>query len=195
MSSTFRYWLTWLWCRSTSSSPSSAYRRLVRNTVRSDTCRAAATWEAVQPSSILSRMRARVIAWAEPLPARIILLSRPFSWTARRTPYISCTMDAPPTTQLLSKRQHPGSDRLIPDNTALTQYQTSTAPGKHKHRSARWRLGTRRLSTRPPNVRRLPILRHRGARVLPPGLAKRHPGGPTSLPAHVPSDSWLRFEV
>ena len=41
---------------------------------------------------------------------------------------IPCTMDAPPTTQPLSKRQHPGSDRLMPDNTALTRYWTSTAP-------------------------------------------------------------------
>ena len=45
-SSTFRCRLTWRWCRSASSSPCSANRRLVRNTVRPDTSRASATWGA-----------------------------------------------------------------------------------------------------------------------------------------------------
>ena len=40
-----------------SSNPPSTYRRLVRNTVRSETSKAAATCGAVQPSSILSRTR------------------------------------------------------------------------------------------------------------------------------------------
>ena len=92
LSSTFLGRLTWLWRRSTSSRPSSAYRRLVRNTVRSDPSSAAATWGAVQPSSIFSRLRARVMAGAELLPALIICLSRPFSCVARRTPYFSCTI-------------------------------------------------------------------------------------------------------
>ena len=58
-SSTFLGRLTWLWCLSTFQS-FLGYRRLVRNTVRSDTSSAVATWGAVQPSSILIRMRARV---------------------------------------------------------------------------------------------------------------------------------------
>ena len=36
-----------------SSNPSSMYRRLVRNTVRSETSKAAATWEGIQPSPVL----------------------------------------------------------------------------------------------------------------------------------------------
>ena len=82
----FVQWLTLVWRRSASSSPSSMYRHLARGTVRSDTSKAAATMEAVQPLSVLSRMRALVTAWAELLPGRIILLSRPFSWTLRWTP-------------------------------------------------------------------------------------------------------------
>ena len=37
-------------------------------------------------------MRARVMAWAELLPALIIFLSRPFSAGTSRTPYFSCTI-------------------------------------------------------------------------------------------------------
>ena len=51
--------------------PSSAYRRLVRNTVRGDVSRAAATWEALQPASVLSRMRTRLMTRAERWPLRI----------------------------------------------------------------------------------------------------------------------------
>ena len=42
-----------------------------------------------QPSSVFSRMRARVMAWAELLPALIICRSRPFSGVLSWTPYLS----------------------------------------------------------------------------------------------------------
>ena len=69
-SSSLRYRLAWGWSCRTPSNPSSAYRPLVRNTVRGDVSRAAATWDALQPSSVLSRMRARLMTRAEcwPLP-------------------------------------------------------------------------------------------------------------------------------
>ena len=56
---------------------------LARNTVRSETSKATAAWEAVRPSSDFSRMGALVMAWAGLLPALIILRSRPFSWDPR----------------------------------------------------------------------------------------------------------------
>jgi hypothetical protein len=43
----------------------------MRNTVRGDVSKAAATWEALQPSSVLSRMRARVAIRTELFPLRI----------------------------------------------------------------------------------------------------------------------------
>ena len=47
------------------------YRRLVRNTGRGDVSRATATCEALHPSSVLSRMRARLMTRAECWPLRI----------------------------------------------------------------------------------------------------------------------------
>ena len=55
---------------STPSSPSSAKRRLMRNTLDSATSRAWATLGADQPSPVLSRMRARAATRAGLLPAR-----------------------------------------------------------------------------------------------------------------------------
>ena len=120
LSSTFLGRLTWLWCLSASASPSSAYRRLVRNTVRSDTSSAAA----VQPASIFNRIRPRVMGCAELLPALIICLSRPFSCVARRTPYFSRPMTTShPTTLRLSPRWHPIWLHVLTDNTSLAEYQ------------------------------------------------------------------------
>ena len=48
-SSSLPYRLAWGWSWSTPSNPSSAYRRLVRNTVRCDVSRAAATWGGAPP--------------------------------------------------------------------------------------------------------------------------------------------------
>ena len=64
------------WSWSAPSNPSSAYCRLVRNTVRGDVCSAVATWDALQPSSVLSRMRARLMTRAECWP----FLINPSSW-------------------------------------------------------------------------------------------------------------------
>ena len=57
----------------------SAKRRLIRKTVRSVTSIAAATWDALQPSSIFSNTRARVLTWAELRPDRTTLRRCPLS--------------------------------------------------------------------------------------------------------------------
>ena len=70
-SSSLRYRWGWVRSRIAPSNPSSAKRRLRRNTVPSDTSRACATLEADQPSPVLSRMRARVVTRGlGPVPER-----------------------------------------------------------------------------------------------------------------------------
>ena len=90
-SSTLRY--RWAWTRSfkAPSNPSSAKRRLRRNTVPSDTSRAWATLGADQPSSVLSRMRARVVTLAELLPAQTMCSSWLRSSGVSRTANFSLT--------------------------------------------------------------------------------------------------------
>ena len=74
-SSSFRH--RWAWGRSCSTpSPASAKRRLVRYTVPSATSRASASWGALHPASVLSRIRARMVTRAAPFPAR----TRRWSW-------------------------------------------------------------------------------------------------------------------
>ena len=85
-------------CRScsTPANPSSAKRRLMRNTVPSATSRAWATWGADQPASVFSKIRARVVTRAVHLPAR----TRCSSWFrcsgVNRTPYFSLTTSLQP---------------------------------------------------------------------------------------------------
>ena len=89
LSSNLRYRLAWGWSCNTPSNPSSAYRRLVRTTVRGDVSSAAATWEALHPSSVLSRIRARLMTRAERCPLRINRSRWSRSSDGNRTAYFS----------------------------------------------------------------------------------------------------------
>ena len=62
---------------------------LVRNTVRGDVSRATATREALHPSSVLSRMRARLMTRAKYRPLRINRSSWARSSDDNRTAYFS----------------------------------------------------------------------------------------------------------
>ena len=94
-SSILRY--RWAWGRSlsTPSSPPSAKRRLTLNTVPWATSRAWATLGAGQPSSVLSRMRARLITRADPFPARTMCSSWLRSSGISRTANFSLTTPPP----------------------------------------------------------------------------------------------------
>ena len=67
-SSNFRCRLAWGRSRRALASPSPVKRCLIRYTVPSATSRASATWGAAQPSSLLSRIRARAVTRAELFP-------------------------------------------------------------------------------------------------------------------------------
>ena len=87
LSSNLRKRLACTWSCNTPSKPASAYRRLIRYTVPSATSRAATTRGAFQPSSILSRIRARATMRAACLPPRISRFKHSRSSSVNRIVY------------------------------------------------------------------------------------------------------------
>lgn len=99
------------------------HRRLTRYTVPSARPQADTTWEAFQPSSILSRLRARVTMPAEGLPPRINRFSRSPSSGVNcmkyRTPALAAAL--PPTRNCSQHRRFSnGTPGTL--NSALNQY-------------------------------------------------------------------------
>ena len=121
-SSSLRY--RWGWVRSLSapSNPSSAKRRLRRNTVPSDTSRAWATLDADQPSPVLSRMRARVVTWAGLFPARTKCSSWSRSSGVSRTANFSLTTTPPHSNTNCSKISTTSQLPMPPSKPRLTEY-------------------------------------------------------------------------
>ena len=104
------------------SSPSSAKRRLMRNTVPSDTSKAWATRDADQPSPVFSRIRARLLTRAELFPARTMCSSRLRSSGVSRTANFSRI--TPPHNNFFLEVRLPEEfqTQALSFTTSLTQY-------------------------------------------------------------------------
>ena len=77
---------------------------------------------ALHPSSVLSRIRARMITRAEPFPARTKCWSQSRCSGASRTPYFSLTIPPPPIITFQSQGSAFGHSFTSPSISSLTDY-------------------------------------------------------------------------